>query len=33
MILKSNTSWNTDGEYDENDIYTSEDQDDNFNCE
>ena len=33
MIPKTKTKWNTDGDHNEDNVYTTKDQDDNFNCE
>lgn len=33
MIPKTKTKWNTDGDYNEDNVYTTKDQDDNFNYE
>lgn len=33
MIPKIKTKWNTDGDYNEDNVYTTKDQDDNFNYE
>lgn len=33
MISNTKTKWNTDGDYNEDNVYTTKDQDDNFNYE
>lgn len=32
-MIPTKTYWNTNGDYSEDDIYTTDDQDDNFNYE